>query len=177
MSKLIVVLWSQLRQLLADLLVLVLLGIAITCVVGWLTPPPPGQLPRPAAKHELDDRPWDGIAVSAHVTHIWLQEPLVRLAKRESRTLPEQRRQQLQQILNAQDVRGVFYAFTIQLRQANGRVGNFQFLRCPVREPENVQELLDLMATADKQRDHGPHERDDRANEHRLVEAVEERQI
>jgi hypothetical protein len=147
MTRLIVVLWSRLRRLLHDLSVLLLFGVVIAGAAGWLAPPP-GPGPRPAAQHELDERPWHSIAVSAHVAHIWLPEPLVELAKRESRALSEQRRQQLQRILNAQDSRGVFYAFTIQIRQANGRVGNIQFLRYPVREPENVQELLDLMATA-----------------------------
>jgi hypothetical protein len=82
------------------------------------------------------------------VAHIWLPEPLVSLAKRESWTLPEERRQQLRKILERMENRVLFDGFTVQVRQANGRVGNMHFLRYPVRGPENVHELLDLMATA-----------------------------
>jgi hypothetical protein len=147
MTKLIVPLWSLLGRLFRPVVALLLAGVVITCVAGWLVAPP-GQWLRPGADHEVDDRPGDRISVSVRVAHIWLPDRLVSLARRESWLLPEERHQQLRKILEGEDWRVLFYAFTVQVLQANGRVESFHFIRYPFRVPENVQELLDVMATA-----------------------------
>jgi len=94
------------------------------------------------------DRPRDYIAVNVHVTHAWLPEPLVKLAKRESWSPANEWHQQLRNVLEGEDWRVLFYAFTVRVLQANGGVDYFQFIRYPFREPRNMQELLDVMATA-----------------------------
>jgi hypothetical protein len=147
MTKLIVLLWSGVRRLLRNLSMLLLFGVVIIGVAGWLAPPP-GQRLRPGVEHELDDRPGDGIVVSAQVMHIWLPEPLVSLAKPVRWSLPEQRHEQLRQILEGQDRRDLCYALSVQVRQVNGRVENILFIRHPFDQPENLQELLDVLATA-----------------------------
>jgi hypothetical protein len=97
---------------------------------------------------EFDDCARDYIAVSVHVTHVWLPDPLVNLAKRESWSLPEQPHQQLRNVLEGEDWQVLFYALTVQALQANGGVKNFHFIRYPYCKPGNVQELLDVMATS-----------------------------
>jgi hypothetical protein len=42
----------------------------------------------------------------------------------------------------------LFYAFTLQVVPANGRVESFHFIRYQHHAPENMQELLNVMATA-----------------------------
>jgi hypothetical protein len=149
MTKFIALPWSLLRRLLHDLGVLLMVGIVITGVAGWLVPSP-GQNSRTggASEQEFDDRPREHIAVSVHVAHIWLAEPLVALANRESWSLPEEPHQRLRTVLEGEDWQVLFYAFTVRVLQADGGVDHFHFIRYPYREPENVQELLDVMATA-----------------------------
>jgi hypothetical protein len=141
--------WSFLRRLLHDLGLLLLVAVVITGFCGWLVSLP-GQKQRPGAgvEHEFADRPENRVAVGIHVAHVWLSQPLHGLAKRESRSLPEQRHDQLRKIFEGEDWRGLFYGFTVQVLQAHGGVESFHFLRYPLREPEDLQELLAVMATA-----------------------------
>jgi hypothetical protein len=163
MNKLMNLLWSQLRRHLPDLRVLLLLGIVITGVVSWLAPssgrwPRPAvddwlatassQWPSPAARHGAVARRSEGMTVSAHLTHIWLSEPLVNLAKRESWSAQAQRHQQVREILAGQEGRGFFYAFRVEIHYANRRVDYIDYIRHPIREPANVPELVDVMAMA-----------------------------
>jgi hypothetical protein len=141
--------WSLLRRGLHDLGVLLLVAVVITGLCGWLVSLP-GQRQRPVAgaEQEFADRSEDRVAVGIHVAHVWLSEPLHGLAKREARSLPEQRHDQLRKIFEGQDWRALFYGFTVQVLQAHGGVESFHFLRYPLREPEDLHELLAVMATA-----------------------------
>lgn len=147
MTKLIVLLSSLLQRLLHDLGVLLFVGVVIAGVAGWFIPPP-GQTSRRRANREFDDLPGERIAVSVHVAHVWLPERLISLAKRESWSLPGEPHQHLRKVLKGEDWQVSFYAFTVQVLQANGRVESFHFIRYPFREPPDMQELLDVMATA-----------------------------
>jgi hypothetical protein len=141
--------WSLLRRLLHDLGALLLVGVVIIGLAGWLISPPSQSLRTGGGAEEgFDDRPLDRIAMSVHVAHVWLPERLVSLAKRESWSVSEERHQQLRKILQGEDWRVLFYAFTVQVLEASGGVESFYFMRYRCREPENVQELLDVMATA-----------------------------
>jgi hypothetical protein len=158
MTRLLALMWSQLRQRLADLRALFLLGIAITGIVAWLAPPPgqwplpdvvgwlaslSGKWPRPAAEHKLVAPP---LEISARVTHIWLPEPLVNLAKRECWSALPRRHEQVRNILADEEGHGFFYAFTRQLGYANGSVEYMDYIRYSIREPQKLQELVDVMA-------------------------------
>jgi hypothetical protein len=149
MRKLIVLLWSLLRRLVHDLGVLLFVGVVLAGVAGWFVPPP-GQRPRPGAgmDGEFADRPRDYIGVSVHVKDVWLPEPLFNLAKRESWSLAEERHQHLRNVLEREDWQVLFYAFTVRALQANGGVKYFHFIRYSYCKPRNVQELLEVMATA-----------------------------
>lgn len=149
MRKLILLVCSLLKRLGHDLGALLFVGVVIAGVAGWFVPPlSQGSRPRAGADDAFLDRPRDYIAVNVHMTHAWLPEPLVKLAKRESWSLADKRHQQLRNVLEHEDWRVLFYAFTVRVLQANGGVNHFHFIRYPSREPRNVQELLDVMATA-----------------------------
>jgi hypothetical protein len=163
MTKLIVMLWTLLRRRLAELRVLLTLGITIAGVVGWLAPPPgqwrfpavvrrlvplSGEWPWPAAEQKVEAHPQEIMEVKEHVTHIWLSEPLVNLAKRERWSVEPERHQQTRKILAGEGGHGFFFAFTLQLRHAKGIFGYIDYIRYPIREPDNVRELVEVMATA-----------------------------
>ena len=131
MTKLIALLWSLLRRLLHDLSVLLVFGVVITGVVAGSSlrlAKGHGQRRNTNSMTVLGDR---SIAISARWRTFgcrnhssgWRNESLGLFRK--------QRHQQLRKILNAQDSRGVFYAFTVQIRPANGRVGNLPFPSIP----------------------------------------------
>jgi hypothetical protein len=147
MTKLILPLSSQLRRLLYDAVVLILLGAVITVVAGWLLPTS-DQRPSAGAEREVDGRAGGGMPVRAHVTHIWLSERLVSVTEREVWSLLEKLHGQLQETRDGENTRVLFYALTVQTLHANGRLGYIHFIRYPFHEPENVRELLDVLATA-----------------------------
>ena len=147
MTKLIQPLSSQVQRLLYDVVVLILLGAVITVVAGWLLPPP-DQRPSAPAERQVDGRLGDGIPVRAQVTHIWLSERLVSVTEREVWSLLEKLHGQLQETRDGENTRVLFYALTVQTLHANGRLGYIHFIRYPFHEPENVRELLDVLATA-----------------------------
>jgi hypothetical protein len=54
----------------------------------------------------------------------------------------------MRKILAGQEGRGFFYAFRVEIRYASRRVEYIDYIRYPIRQPENVPELVDVMAMA-----------------------------
>jgi hypothetical protein len=161
--KLIVLVWSQLRQRLAELRVLLLLGIAMIGIVGWLAPSRgqwpwlavdgwldhlSGEWPWPAAGHQFVARSQENMGVGDRVTHIWLPEPLLNLAKRERWSAMPQRHEQTRKVLAGEVGHAYFYALRVQLGRADNKAGYIVYVRYPNLEQDNVHELMDVMAVA-----------------------------
>jgi hypothetical protein len=155
MTELLLRLSTQLRRLLYDLVVLSLLGAVITVVTGWLLPQP-DERPRAGAEREATGRPSDGMPVRDQVTHIWLSERLVGMTEREVWSLLEKRRGQLRETRDGESSRDLFYALTLQNLLADGRMEYIDYIRYPFHEPEDVRELLDVLATAAGNPPHDP---------------------
>jgi hypothetical protein len=104
--------------------------------------------PRPVTEHKIDNRGGAGFTVHSQVIHVWLPEPLVKLAKRETRSLVVHSHQELRKTLERKGDQGLWYALTIRGNQVNGDFADITFIRQPYCEPQNLQEFLDVLATA-----------------------------
>ena len=111
-------------------------------------PPPDPETPRQGREQESDDLPGGGIITSTDVLQIWLPEPLVDLAKRESRSFVVEKHQELLKILERPEYQDLFYAFTARGYQVNFGSADITFIRYPLRVHEDLQEFLNILATA-----------------------------
>ena len=137
----------QFPRLLHDLGVLFVFGVLVTAVVVELPPLDP-ETPRQGREQESDDLPGGGIITSTHVLQIWLPEPLFDLAKRESRAFVVEKHEELRNILERPEYQDLFYAFMRRGYQVNFGSADITFIRYPLRVHENLQEFLNILATA-----------------------------
>lgn len=147
MTKSTLNLWRFLRRLCRDLAILLLIGVVLAAIITWLPPSP--ESPRPGRESDSDDRPGAGITVRFEAMDIWLPQRLVDRARREFRPGVVHRHEQLRKIPEDWKSEDAFYAVAGRGDQVNGGTAEVVFLRHPYREPEHLQECLDVLATAE----------------------------
>ena len=84
--------------------------------------------------------------VRSEVIHLWLPEVLVDPARREFPALVARTHQELKKALERRGQEDLSYAITVRGHQANHGAADISFIRYPYREPENLQELIDVLA-------------------------------
>jgi hypothetical protein len=126
---------------------LFLLGVLITAGAFGLSRLA-SHAPRLGKAHVIDNRAGAGITVRNQVIHVWLPEPLLDVAKRESKTVVVQNHQELRKTLERKGYQSPWYAFTVRAHQVNGGVAELTFIRNPYHDPEDFQEFLDVLGTA-----------------------------
>jgi hypothetical protein len=102
--------------------------------------------PRPSGALEFSDPPGSGVIVRSEVIHLWLPEILVDPARHELPALVARTHQELKKALERRGQENLWYAITIRGHQANHGAADISFIRYPYREPENLQELMDVLA-------------------------------
>ena len=102
--------------------------------------------PRPSEAQEFSDPPGSGVIVRSEVIHLWLPETLVDLARHEFPALVALSHQELKKALERRGQENLWYAITVRGHQANHGVSDISFIRYPYRQPENLQELMDVLA-------------------------------
>jgi hypothetical protein len=140
--------WTRLRTCLKDLgnLLFFALVLGAGAAVLWRVA---CQAPRPASEQETKNRPGGGITLRHQLLHIWLPGPLVALAKRPSGSIEAQSHHQLRKLLERLGNRDLCYAFTVRAHQVNSDTAEISFIRHLYSEPENFQELMELLAAAE----------------------------
>ncbi len=104
-------------------------------------------VPQPGAAPEFNDPPGSGVIVRSEVTHLWLPEILVDPAPHEFPALAARTHQELKKALERRGPENLWYAITVRGHLADHRTEDTSFIRHPYREPENLQELMDVLAT------------------------------
>jgi len=102
---------------------------------------------RPSGASEFSDPPGSGVIVRSEVNHLWLPETLVDLTLRESPALVARTHHELKKALERRGQENLWYAITVRGHQVNHAAADISFIRHPYREPENLQELMDVLAT------------------------------
>jgi hypothetical protein len=102
--------------------------------------------PRPSGALEFSDPPGSGVIVRSEVIHLWLPEILVDPARHEFSALVARTHQELKKAFERRGRENFWYAITIRGHQANHGAADISFIRYPYREPENLQELMDVLA-------------------------------
>jgi len=95
-----------------------------------------------------DDQPAGGVTVEARVTDIWLPQTLADVARRELPSLADPGQDGLRRRLERRPVPRLFYAFTVRTLQVNGGVSTLTFLRGSPSEAIDLDQFLDVLATA-----------------------------
>jgi hypothetical protein len=103
--------------------------------------------PRPSGALEFSDPPGSGVIVRSEVIHMWLPEILADPARQEFPALVARTHQELKKMLERGGQENLWYAITVRGHQANHGASDISFIRYPYREPENLQELMDVLAT------------------------------
>jgi hypothetical protein len=103
--------------------------------------------PRPSAAQEFSDPPGSGVIVRSEVICLWLPEALVDPAGDEFPALVARTHQELKKVLERRGQENLWYAITVRGHQANQGAADISFIRHPYRDPENLQELMDVLAT------------------------------
>jgi hypothetical protein len=140
--------WPRLRTCLKDVANLLFFALVLGAgaAVLWRVA---SRAPRPASEQETKNRPGGGITLRLQLLQIWLPGPLVALAKRPSGSIEAHSHRELRKLLERLGNQDLCYAFTVRARQVNGGTSDISFIRHPYSEPENFQELLDLLAAAE----------------------------
>jgi hypothetical protein len=103
--------------------------------------------PRPSGALEFSDPPGSGVIVRSEVIHLWLPEILVDPTRHEFPVLVARTHQELKKALERGGQENLWYAITVRGHQANHGAADISLIRYPYREPENFQELIDVLAT------------------------------
>jgi len=103
---------------------------------------------QPDRQDEENDRPGGGIVVRSEVLRLWLPEPLIVLAKRQSRAPVLRDHGELQRFLELDHQEDLWFALTIRGHQANGGFADITFIRRPYADSEYFPELLNVLAVA-----------------------------
>jgi hypothetical protein len=103
--------------------------------------------PRPSGALEFSDPPGSGVIVRSEVIHMWLPEILADPARQEFPALVARTHQELKKMLERGGQENLWYAITVRGHQANLGAADISFIRRPYCEPENFQELMDVLAT------------------------------
>ena len=130
------------RRLLGNLMIVVVI---VTTAIGLTEFA--AVVPQPGAAPELSDPPGSGLIVRSEAIHLWLPETLVDLARHEFPALVARSHQELKKALERRGQENLWYAITVRGHQANHGAADISFIRHPYREPENLQELMDVLAT------------------------------
>jgi len=104
-------------------------------------------VPQPGAAPEFNDPPGSGVIVRSEVIHLWLPEILVDPARHEFPALAARTHQELKKALERRGQEKLWYAITVRGHQVNDRATDISFIRYPYREPDHLQELMDILAT------------------------------
>jgi hypothetical protein len=102
----------------------------------------------PASPPGFDEEPGSGVNVRSEVLYVCLPEILIDLAKRDLAIHVAPSHQDWMTALERQGHENVCYGLLVRGHQINGRAADIVFIRYPHREPENFQELLDVLAIA-----------------------------
>ena len=132
-------LFSRLVGNLMIVVVFVTTAIGLTQFDAWA--------PRSSGALEFNDPPGSGVIVRSEVIHLWLPEILVDPARREFPALVARSHQELKKALERGGQENLWYAITVRGHQANHGATDISFIRHPYRDPENLQELMDVLAT------------------------------
>ena len=103
--------------------------------------------PRPSVAPEFSDPPGSGLIVRSEVIHLWLPETLVDPARHDFPALIARTHQELKKALERRGQENLWYAITVRGHQVNHGAADISFIRYPYRKPENLQELMDVLAT------------------------------
>ena len=129
------------RRLVGNLMIVVVL---VTTAIGLMQFN--AVVPQPGAEPELSDPPGSGLIVRSEVIHLWLPETLVDPARHEFPALVARTHQELKNALERQGQENLWYAITVRAHLANHRAEDTSFIRYPYRQPEYLQELMDVLA-------------------------------
>jgi hypothetical protein len=103
-------------------------------------------VPRPSGAPEFSDPSGSGVIVRSEVIHLWLPETLVDPTRREFPALVARTHQELKKTLELRGQENLWYAITVRGHQVNHGVLDISFIRYPYREPDKLQELMDVLA-------------------------------
>ena len=102
---------------------------------------------RPSRLPESDDKPGSGVTVRAEVLHLWMPETLIDLAGHQPLSSVVQTHDELPTSLERRGKEKLWYALTTRGHQVNGGIADITIIRHPYRDPQHVQEFLDVLAT------------------------------
>ena len=150
MTKTDMVNWPSCGRLLRSLggkSVIMILLVAAGLGVTWLDS---RAIRRPGQSMERIDPPGTGINIRTEVTHLWLPETLIELAREqvEPEAMPVQTYDELQVVLERGERQDVWYAITLRSHQADGHVAEITYIRKPYHESENFREVPHILARA-----------------------------
>jgi hypothetical protein len=103
---------------------------------------------RPASEPELDEPADSGLIVRYEVLCACIPQAVIDLAKRDLDDHVASTYDDWKATLESHGHQNVCYGLLVRTHQKNGRVVDIPFIRYPHREPENFQELLDVLAIA-----------------------------
>jgi hypothetical protein len=103
--------------------------------------------PQPSGAPEFSDPPGSGVIVRSEVIHMWLPEILADPARQEFPALVARTHQELKKALERRGQENLWYAITVRGHLADHRTEDISFIRHPYREPDNLHELMDVLAT------------------------------
>jgi len=138
-------LWGE-KVLMGTLVVAALIGLA-----GLSS-----RVVRPDRQDEDNNRPDGGIIVRSEVLRLWLPEPLIVLAKRQSWAPVLRDHGELQRFLELDHQEDLWHALTIRGHQANGGFADITFIRRPYTDSQCFPELLNVLAVAAGNAPHSP---------------------
>ena len=102
--------------------------------------------PRSSGAPESSEPPGSGVIVRSEVIQVWLPETLVDPARHECPALVARNHQELKNALERREHENLWYAITVRGHQANQRTTDISFIRHPKCEPENLRELMEILA-------------------------------
>jgi hypothetical protein len=102
--------------------------------------------PRLSGAPEFSGPPGSGVIIRSEVIHLWVPETLVDPALHELPALVARTHQELKQTLKRRGQENLWYAITVRGHQANHGATDISFIRYPYRDPESLEELMDVLA-------------------------------
>jgi hypothetical protein len=129
------------RRLVANSMVVIVFVATAFGLMRWSA-----VVPQPSAPPEFSDTPGSGLIVRSEVVHLWLPETLADLARTETRAIEARTHQELKKALERRGLEKLWYAITVRGHQVNHERSDISFIRYPYRQPESLQELLDILA-------------------------------
>jgi hypothetical protein len=96
---------------------------------------------------ESSGSPGTGVVVGSEVLDLWLPRTAIDLARCDLQDPVEPTARDVKSALQRRGLEDLWYAITVRGYQVNGRSAELTYVRCPFREPENLQEFRAILTT------------------------------